>query len=76
MAGTRSIIGRTADKNEVDFVLPEIDAPFAVEAKYDEAGIKSSKYKKFTATYPDIPLRFAWFYTFNEAFFRRLALQW
>lgn len=67
---------RTADKNEVDFVLPEIEAPFAVEAKYDEATIKSSKYKKFTETYPEIPLHFAWFYPFNEDFFRRLTFQW
>jgi predicted AAA+ superfamily ATPase len=67
---------RTADKNEVDFVLPEIESPFAVEAKYDEAAIKSSKYKKFTETYPDIPLHFAWFYPFNEEFFRRLSFQW
>lgn len=67
---------RTADGNEVDFVLPEIETPFAVEAKYDEATIKSSKYKKFTEVYPEIPLHFAWLYPFNESFFRRLASQW
>ena len=67
---------RTADSNEVDFVLPEIETPFAVEAKYDEATIKSSKYKKFTENYPEIPLHFAWLYPFNEEFFRRLAFQW
>jgi predicted AAA+ superfamily ATPase len=67
---------RTADANEVDFVLPEIDVPFAVEAKYDEVAIKSSKYKKFTETYPEIPLHFAWLYPFNEEFFRRLNFRW
>ena len=44
---------RTADGNEVDFVLPEIETPFAVEAKYDEATIKSSKYNKFTEEFID-----------------------
>lgn len=63
---------RTADGHEVDFVLPEIEHPFAIEAKYDEALIKSSKYKKFTETYPEIPLHFAWLYPFNEEFFRRI----
>jgi predicted AAA+ superfamily ATPase len=67
---------RTADNNEVDFVLPEIEAPFAVEAKYDELAIKPSKYKKFTETYPEIPLHYAWLYPFNENFFRRLTTQW
>jgi predicted AAA+ superfamily ATPase len=67
---------RTADNNEVDFVLPEIEAPFAVEAKYDESAIKSSKYKKFTETYPEIPLHYAWLYPFDENFFRRLTTQW
>lgn len=67
---------RTADGNEVDFILPEIETPFAVEAKYDEAAIKSSKYKKFKETYPEIPLHFAWYYPFDESFFRRLACQW
>jgi uncharacterized protein len=65
---------RTADGNEVDFVLPEIESPFAIEAKYDEALIKPSKYKKFAEAYPGIPLHFAWLYPFNEEFFRRLDL--
>ena len=67
---------RTADNNEVDFVLPEIEVPFAVEAKYDESAIKPSKYKKFTEAYPEIPLHYAWLYPFNENFFRRLTTQW
>jgi hypothetical protein len=60
----------------VDFVLPQIETPFAVEAKYDEAAIKSSKYKKFRETYPEIPLHFDWLFPLDENFFRRLASQW
>jgi len=63
---------RTADGNEVDFILPEIESPFAVETKYNESLIKASKYKKFTKAYPDIPLHFAWAHPFDEDFFRRL----
>jgi predicted AAA+ superfamily ATPase len=63
---------RTADGNEVDFVLPDIESPFAVETKYDEALIKPGKYKKFTEAYPEIPMHFAWLYPFSEDFFRRL----
>jgi predicted AAA+ superfamily ATPase len=38
---------RTADQNEVDFVLPYIEQPFAVEAKYNETAVKPTNYKKF-----------------------------
>jgi len=62
---------RTADGNEVDFVLPEKENPIAIELKYDEAQIKPSKYKKFIETYPDIPLHYAWLHPFDEDFFRR-----
>lgn len=64
---------RTADGHEVDFILPEVEAPYAIEAKYDEALIKQSKYKKFIETYPGIPLHFAWVYPFDEDFFRRFT---
>lgn len=63
---------RTADGNEVDFVLPELEEPYAVEAKYDEALINRVKYNKFTKLYPDIPLQFFWMQPFDEAFFRRI----
>jgi len=63
---------RTSDGNEVDFVLPHIETPFAVEAKYDEALIKPSKYKKFTEIYSDIPLSYKWLKPFDEDFFRRI----
>jgi len=64
---------RTADGNEVDFVLPETEKPCAIETKYDEALIKPGKYKKFRETYPEMPLHFAWIHPFNEDFFRRLS---
>ncbi|MDR3094052.1 MAG: ATP-binding protein [Bacteroidales bacterium] len=63
---------RTTSQNEVDFVLPQIEHPFAVEAKYDEATIKPYKYKIFNESYSDIPLSFAWMEPFDEHFFRRM----
>lgn len=63
---------RTTDGNEVDFVLSDIDAPKAIEAKYDKQLIKPSKYKLFNANYPDIPLAFSWLSPFDEDCFRRL----
>ncbi len=63
---------RTTDGAEVDFVLPGVDQPFAVEVKFDEHAIKRSKYKKFEETYLDIPLHYAWMEPFNEDFFRRM----
>jgi predicted AAA+ superfamily ATPase len=62
---------RTADDNEVDLVLPNVENPFAVEVKYDENLIKPSKYKKFVETYPEIPLSYNYLQPFSEDFFRR-----
>ncbi|MDR1896378.1 MAG: ATP-binding protein [Prevotellaceae bacterium] len=62
---------RTSDGNEVDLVLPNIENPFAVEVKYDEARIKAGKYKKFIENYPDIPLSYNYLVPFTEDFFRR-----
>ena len=62
---------RTADRNEVDFVLPDLEQPFAVEIKYSDTAVKPSKYKKFMENYPEIPLNFAWMEPFDENFFRR-----
>lgn len=61
---------RTADNNEVDFVLTDISEAFAVEAKFSESMIKPGKYKKFTETYPKFPLRFVCVEPFDENFFR------
>jgi uncharacterized protein len=49
---------RTADGKEVDFVLPDIDKPIALEAKLDEKSNHFSKYKLFTESYPSLPFRF------------------
>jgi predicted AAA+ superfamily ATPase len=62
---------RTTDDNEVDFVLPLVESPFAIEIKYDKNGIRESKYRKFAETYPDIPLRYNYLHPFDEDFFRR-----
>ena len=63
---------RTADGNEVDFVLPEVDGPFAIEAKFDEAQIKANKYQKFKEAYPEIDFQFSWYNLSDEQFFRRI----
>ena len=60
---------RTSAGNEVDFVLPDIQNPYAVEVKYEQNAIKESKYKVFSENYPDIPLRYAYLNPFTESFF-------
>ena len=62
---------RTANGNEVDFVLSDISTPKAIEAKFSKTQIKKSKYKMFQDSYPDIPLEYAWLLPFDEDFFRR-----
>lgn len=66
---------RTADGNEVDFILAEIEHPQAIEIKFDEALIKTSKYKKFVESYPELPLAYSWVEPFDEHFFRRIKMQ-
>lgn len=63
---------RTSSGQEIDFVLTEVAQPKAVEAKFDKALIKKSKYRKFEETYPEIPLEFLWMLPFDEDFFRRI----
>ncbi len=65
---------RTTAGNEVDFVLPNIENPQAVEVKFDKAAVKENKYKIFKENYPEIPLSFAWIEPFDEDFFRRISL--
>lgn len=49
---------RTADGNEVDFVInTEYQKGFAIECKFDEKSFYRSKYKKFEETYPNFPLQ-------------------
>ncbi|HET8829821.1 MAG TPA: ATP-binding protein [Pelobium sp.] len=63
---------RTADGNEVDFVLPESESPYAIEVKFDELQAKVSKYQKFLEGYPEIDFQFSYYNNFNEGFFRRI----
>lgn len=62
---------RTSAGNEVDFVLPEILEPKAVEVKFNKTQIREAKYKMFQDTYPEIPLQYAWILPFDESFFKR-----
>ena len=56
---------RTADGNEVDFVVEETaNKGKAIEVKFNEAEVSVKKYKKFTEQYPQYPLRF---YTWQDA---------
>ena len=64
---------RTSAGNEIDFVLPDIEKPKAIEVKFDEAQVKPNKYKLFTDAYPEIPLKFVCFQPFGNEFFRSLA---
>ncbi|MGC9355047.1 MAG: ATP-binding protein, partial [Mariniphaga sp.] len=61
---------RTSSGQEVDFILPGVAQPKAIEAKFDKALIKKSKYRKFKETYPEIPLKYIWMMPFDEIFFR------
>lgn len=50
---------RTADGNEVDFVLEESNkGGKAIEVKFNEAEANTKKYKKFTELYPNYPVQF------------------
>ena len=66
---------RTADGNEVDFVLPKIENPQAIECKFDANTKNSTKYKKFIENYPNIPFSFYSFQPFGNDFFRKKILQ-
>ena len=60
---------RTSAGNEVDFVLPNIQNPYAIEVKYDQCAIKESKYKLFSENYPEIPLHYTYLNPFTERVF-------
>jgi len=48
---------RTADRNEVDFVIEEqFGSGYALEVKWDCKQYKPNKYKKFITAYPNFPL--------------------
>jgi predicted AAA+ superfamily ATPase len=62
---------RTTGGTEVDFVLPYMEIPCAMDIKYDKASIKPAQYKRFNKTYPEISLSFGWIQPFDDDFFRR-----
>jgi predicted AAA+ superfamily ATPase len=64
---------RTSAGNEIDFVLPDIEKPKAIEVKFDEAQVKPNKFKIFTDAYLEIDLKFVWFHPFGNDFFKSLA---
>jgi predicted AAA+ superfamily ATPase len=64
---------RTSDGNEVDFVLPNIETPFAVEVKFDKTNIRTMKYKKFIETYPDIPLSYLYLQKKKKKLFNEIS---
>mgnify|MGYP000119238188 CR=1 FL=1 len=63
---------RTTAGNEIDFVIPALNKPLAIETKYDKMRLKPLKYKLFKEIYPDIFLKYHWMLPFDEDFFRRL----
>ena len=63
---------RTSAGNEIDFVMPRITHPKAIEAKYDKIHANINKYKMFTSAYPEIPMGFSWMSPGDEDFFRRI----
>ncbi len=53
---------RTADKNEVDFVVnPLLSPSFALEIKFSLSNLRRNSYNQFIKTYPEIPLKFVSF---------------
>jgi uncharacterized protein len=48
---------RTAEGNEVDFVIDDASGRFAIEVKFSQKEFKPSKYSKFKNAYPAIPIQ-------------------
>jgi len=63
---------RTSAGNEVDFVLPDIEEPKAIEVKFDINQIRTNRHKKFREAYNDIPLNYLWLNPFHPDFFRSI----
>jgi hypothetical protein len=62
---------RTADGNEIDFILPDLHPPLAIESKLDEKQTKPSKYKSFQTAYTEFTFSFSYLYPWQDDFFRR-----
>ncbi len=57
---------RTTEGREVDFVMPDLEVPVAIEVKKSANAAKESKYKSFRDTYPEIQFRFVCLEPFTE----------
>ncbi len=66
---------RTADGNEVDFVLPTLHPPKAIETKFDIGNVVLSKYTKYKENYPEIPLEFTWMEPWDEGYCERMRME-
>ncbi|WP_194977176.1 ATP-binding protein [Aquiflexum lacus] len=64
---------RTADGNEIDFILPHENPPMAIEAKFDERMAKIKKYQLFQNNYPKFNFQFTTLHPWSEDFFRRIV---
>lgn len=61
---------RTADGNEVDFVVEtSYQSGYAIEVKWSDEKLNPVKYKKFTEAYPKFPLKYSCFKAENLANF-------
>ncbi len=47
---------RTAEGDEVDFIIDNNDSKFAIEAKFDNKQFNQKKYSRFVKYYPNIPI--------------------
>ncbi|WP_041779501.1 ATP-binding protein [Belliella baltica] len=61
---------RTADGKEVDFIIPDLQSPLALESKFDRNQIKAKKYNYFQENYPNFNFEFATLSPWSEDFFR------
>ena len=48
---------RTADGNEIDFVIDDLSNPHSIEVKFSQKEFNPLKYSKFTKQYPHFPLK-------------------
>lgn len=63
---------RTSDGKEVDFVLPDVLPPLAVEVKKSEAQARPGRYKSFVQAYPEFLFEFYSLLPFSESLLRKL----
>lgn len=61
---------RTTDGKEIDFILPILHPPLAIETKFDGEQLKLKKYNAFLEAYPAFQFSVAALYPWSERFFR------